>query len=101
MRRIEYAYRMRMRPPAIGAVPREGLARVDYREEDTGGRHYWGRAMYSRELTGEELRQYEMEPVDPDGTGEEISERCMQDGRIEDAGRDSPAAGAGMDSGGL
>lgn len=58
-----HIYRMLMRPPVPGALPRDGLIRVD----DNCGyspktrHHYWGTAEYKRKLTKEELDNYEME----------------------------------------
>ena len=52
-----------MRPPMIGAVPKRGLVQVDFREGASmeSGHHYWGRVVYNRELSPEEVADYELE----------------------------------------
>lgn len=57
-----YPYRCLMRPPDPGAVPRDGLEYVDYKAGTTlGGHHFWGTAVYNRELTQQEIADYELE----------------------------------------
>lgn len=56
----EYHYFLRMRPPAPGAVPREGLLRCTDREIFYDGQRYWGEAVYNRQLTTEEVEHYEL-----------------------------------------
>lgn len=57
-----HPYLCLMRPPGPGAVPRDGLESVDFRERKTlSGHHSWGMAVYTRELTEEEIRHYELE----------------------------------------
>lgn len=57
-----HAYYCLMRPPTPGAVPRDGLDRVDYKEgRSLSGHHYWGRVIYTRPLTDEEVLHYELE----------------------------------------
>ena len=58
-----YVYGTRLRPPDIGCVPKEGLIEVNFNEFEAAGRHYWGKASYSRELTKEELRHYDMDCI--------------------------------------
>ena len=59
-----HCYAMLMRPPAPGALPWEGLVNVDMNEgEMVSGHHYWGIAVYDRNLTKEELEHYDMEEV--------------------------------------
>ena len=60
----KYTYRLLMRPPGPGAVPRDGLLWTDDNDEWTGNRHTWGHAVYSRKLTDEEIEHYEMERVE-------------------------------------
>ena len=62
----EYKYLLLMRPPQPGAMPKDGLI---YPEFKTGysrksHHHYWGFVVYSRELTKEEIFQYELEAVE-------------------------------------
>lgn len=61
-----YMYGTRLRPPDIGCVPRCGLKEVRFEEFVSEGRHYWGTASYGRELTEEELEQYDMEKIKED-----------------------------------
>ena len=57
-----WAYLCLMRPPMPGAIPMDGLDFVDWREgKSLSGHHYWGRAVYTRKLTEEEVRLYELE----------------------------------------
>ena len=57
-----HPYHCMMRPPAPGAIPRDGLKRAECREGKTiSGHHYWGTAIYDRKLTEEEIRDYELE----------------------------------------
>lgn len=57
----EYTYAMRDRYPLPGAMPVEGLLRVDCKESDFDGHHFMGHAIYDRMLTEEETEQYAME----------------------------------------
>ena len=57
----QYTYRLLMRPPAPGTVPREGLLEAADRESWQNGKHYWGSVTYNRELTKEEVEHYELE----------------------------------------
>lgn len=58
----QYAYLCLMRPPAPGAIPREGLDSVDFKEgRSLSGHHYWGHAIYNRELTEDEVKHYDLE----------------------------------------
>lgn len=57
----EYAYRLKMRPPAPGALPRYGLLRTYSNDMWIGERHYWGKAVYDHELTEAECEQYDLE----------------------------------------
>lgn len=57
-----YPYRCLMRPPEPGAIPKDGLGYVDWKEGYTlGGHHFWGTAVYNRKLTRDEIEQYELE----------------------------------------
>lgn len=58
-----YVYGTRLRPPDIGCVPKDGLVEVSFGEFASGGCHYWGKALYSRELTKEELEHYDMDEI--------------------------------------
>ena len=58
----QWAYMCLMRPPMPGAIPRDGLDYVDFKEGNSlSGHHYWGHAIYNRELTQEEGNHYELE----------------------------------------
>lgn len=59
-----YVYGTWLRPPDIGCVPKQGLKEVRLAEFMADGRHYWGSAVYDRELTKEELDHYDMERID-------------------------------------
>lgn len=60
----EWAYRCLMRPPVPGAIPREGLDRVDYREGNTlSGHYYYGTVTYTRKLADWEIRHYDLEEI--------------------------------------
>lgn len=57
-----YGYLCLMRPPYPGAVPRDGLEKIDFKEgRGRSGHFYWGRAVYSRKLSEEEVRHYDLE----------------------------------------
>lgn len=64
MKTPEYKYFCPMRPPQLGAVPKDGLQYV----EPFGVRKYvyavkrlaWGYAVYDRPLTAEEVADYEL-----------------------------------------
>ena len=56
-----YPYHCLMRPPMPGAVPKDGLSYVDFREGKLlDGRHHWGTAVYTRKLTRKEIDDYEL-----------------------------------------
>lgn len=59
-----YRYYTPMRPPMLGAIPKQGLQDVhvcDRRELVAGcQRPVWGWADYDRKLTAQELFDYEM-----------------------------------------
>ena len=58
----QYGYYCLMRPPGPGAIPRDGLDWIDFKEGYTlSGHHYWGRAVYKRRLTEEEVNHYDLE----------------------------------------
>ena len=60
----EYKYYCPMRPPTLGAVPKEGLYYVEaFRARKYVkciGRLAWGYAVYNRELTADEVAGYEL-----------------------------------------
>ena len=57
-----YGYLCMMRPPYPGAVPKDGLEKIDFKEgRGRSGHFYWGRAVYSRKLSEEEVRHYDLE----------------------------------------
>ena len=56
-----YPYHCLMRPPMLGAVPKNGLAYVDFRTgKCSDGHPHWGTALYSWKLTDEEVEHYEL-----------------------------------------
>lgn len=57
MGKIKYRYGMRLRGASPGAQPRAGLLEI---EEDPRGK-YHNILVYSRRLTVEELKQYELD----------------------------------------
>ena len=61
-----YLYYCPMRPPTVGAVPRDGMEYAhEYdsrRNVPVIGRAAWGYAVYSRELTEKEVSDYELIP---------------------------------------
>lgn len=65
----KYAYYMTQRPFSIGAQPKEGFVEA----EDFDGEKYiedidrkaWSRIVYDRELTEQEIEQYELVPAEP------------------------------------
>ena len=60
----EYVYYCPMRPPTLGAVPMNGLLYVEplteRRMEVSINREIWGWAVYKRQLTPEEIADYEL-----------------------------------------
>ena len=57
-----YRYDLLMRPPTPGAIPVAGL--VECREEEgtsPSGHHTWGRAIYNRKLSDQEVFNWELE----------------------------------------
>ena len=63
-----YRYALLMRPPCLGACPMNGMIRCSC-EGGTApsGHHYWGWCEYSRELTAQEINDYEMEQISLEG----------------------------------
>ena len=61
-----YLYYCPMRPPTVGAVPRDGLEYAhsydSRRDIPLIGRAAWGYAVYSRKLTDKEISDYELIP---------------------------------------
>jgi hypothetical protein len=64
--KTEYRYSLVNRPIAPGAVPRDGLVRAEPRPQK-GEDHYesarHGIAVYSRQLTDKEIRNFELSPI--------------------------------------
>lgn len=56
---MEYRYGMRLRGFSIGCQPMKGLL---YREDDNTGRYY-DILVYSRELTEQEIHDYELDSL--------------------------------------
>jgi hypothetical protein len=58
----QYGYYCLMRLPGPGAIPKDGLDGVDFKEGySLSGHHYWGHAIYNRKLTDEEVLHYDLE----------------------------------------
>lgn len=69
-------YAALMRPPESGAVPRDGLLWCGFDEFTApSGHHAWGWAEYSRYLTDEEVRHYDMEYIQ---SNEERKDKTMK-----------------------
>ena len=54
-----YTYGMRLRGFSPGCQPRDGLVE---RKDDPSGK-YWDLLVYSRELTDEEVKSYELDKI--------------------------------------
>ena len=65
----KYAYYMTQRPFSIGAQPKEGFVEVEdfdgKKHVEEIGRDAWSRIVYDRELTEQEIEQYELVPAEP------------------------------------
>lgn len=61
----QYSYRCLMRPPMPGAIPRDGLCKVQDMVgiSSSSGHHYWGLVVYNRQLSDEEIKHFDLEPV--------------------------------------
>lgn len=62
----EYRYALRARPPGIGAIPTEGMIRVDPRPAENDPLHHIARhgfVVYNRPLTDQEQYQFELRKV--------------------------------------
>lgn len=64
MKTIVYRYYCQYRPPMPGSIPRQGLVRAYSYDckQCIGGVWAWGFAEYDRELTADEVAQYELFP---------------------------------------
>lgn len=65
----KHAYYMTQRPFSIGAQPKQGLVDAESYDEKTFvdeiGCKAWSRIVYDRELTEQEISQYELVPAEP------------------------------------
>lgn len=60
-----YPYRCLLHPPGPGAMPKGDLAYCITKEGETPeGHHFWGTVVYTRELTPEEIDQYDLEKTE-------------------------------------
>lgn len=61
---MTYTYYTLYRPPMPGAIPRDGLMAVQAYDErkpiQAIGRSAWGIAIYCRQLTQDEIEEYEL-----------------------------------------
>lgn len=56
-----YTYYYRLRPPMPGGQPKNGLIETNSNEIIHNNRTYWGTATYNRELTPNELYEYDLD----------------------------------------
>lgn len=56
---MEHKYGMRLRGFSPGCQPMKGLIR----REDSTSRRYWDILVYNRELTADEIRNYELDEL--------------------------------------
>ena len=62
---VKHRYALIMRPPGPGALPGRGLARAKGEHFYAPSGHFaWGWAEYDRDLTDEEISDYELEMMD-------------------------------------
>ena len=63
-----YAYYCTQRPPMLGAIPRDvqDIEDIEHMVEDLGGHliYAYARIWYDRELTDEEISDYELNPAE-------------------------------------
>lgn len=62
MSKITYTYYCRLRPPAPGAIPR-GTTSINFNEIVINNREYWGAVTYNRELTKDEIYNYDLDYI--------------------------------------
>lgn len=55
---MEYKYGMKLRGFSIGCQPKEGFVRVEDSDK------YWNIIVYNRELTQEEIDNYDLERIE-------------------------------------
>lgn len=58
-----YTYYCRLRPPGIGCQPRKGLVEINYNSVNIGNREYWGSVTYNRQLTEQEIFNYDLDII--------------------------------------
>ena len=64
-KQVNRRYAMLMRPPGPGALPGRGLVRTKGEHFHAQSGHFaWGWAEYDRDLTDEEIADYELEPME-------------------------------------
>lgn len=56
-----YTYYCRLRPPMPGCQPKTGLIQINTNEIKHNNRTYWGSVTYNRELTPNELYDYDLD----------------------------------------
>ena len=59
----KFTYYCRLRPPMLGAIPRQGLIEVSDEKPVKNRMEYWGYVVYDRKLTKGELYQYDLEKI--------------------------------------
>jgi len=57
----KHTYYYRLRPPAPGCQPKQGLLEMNSQKITHNNREYWGSCTYDRELTDKELYEYDLD----------------------------------------
>lgn len=65
-------YELVRRPVSIGTQPDKGLIEIDYERKNYLGRHY-GAVGYDRELSNEEIEEFELNPLEKEINSDEIT----------------------------
>jgi hypothetical protein len=63
-----YTYYCRLRPPGPGCQPR-GFISIDFNSTKNNGREYWGSVTYDRQLTDDEIFNYDLDYITPKRKG--------------------------------
>lgn len=58
-----YTYYCRLRPPGPGCQPRKGLVEINYNSTTVNNREYWGSITYNRQLTEQEIFNYDLDKI--------------------------------------
>lgn len=60
---MKYRYYMTQRPPGPGCQPAKGMINADFNTGRMEGHRIWGYVEYDRQLTSEEINDYELMEV--------------------------------------